>query len=407
MDPISIAIRCEVGESLLSSAKIELFTQLFKEQIEPIWERAPEPWLKFSKKAMCIGGSLARYRGFLATVHLFSASLIFFRIKKIPCGSRMNVRLVVLIKKNEEGNYTAELKAEKRLRKECQTLSNVNALMQEYAFLRSLSHDNVFAPSDCVLYRGKFEKISVLEPYASSSLSGYVERLNKEASRKEIGQLFTFFQQIISALEYVNGLGYVHRDVKLENILILDGRAKLIDWEFRHHVQEALTKIEEFSRESKKDIEIFLDEPVYLTEKEKIEPWFFELPLSTYRLAIYEARSASKKSAQIALYLDAFERWLSANIEISGTEGSGVYRGNIPPEARLGWHILEKNDQYGVGTMMEEATACPTIMGCLTLEEREALRSLYRDLSEDDYWKRPSWCVARERLDSLIRKLLG
>ena len=100
------------------------------------------------------------------------------------------------------------------------TASRQNQIQNEIEVLRSLSHDNIIKIVDCGSVDGGDAQVFIAMPYAcGGDLLSYVE---KGPIAEELVQKTA--QKILHALQYIHGLGIVHRDVKLDNILITGKR---------------------------------------------------------------------------------------------------------------------------------------------------------------------------------------
>lgn len=93
----------------------------------------------------------------------------------------------------------------------------------EFRILQKLNHPNLVESYDLIEVG---ETIAFTMEYVPGSDLGHVFRTRK-LSHEEIDQIF---YQILSALHEIHQQGVIHRDIKLENILLTrDGRVKLSD----------------------------------------------------------------------------------------------------------------------------------------------------------------------------------
>ena len=75
-----------------------------------------------------------------------------------------------------------------------------------------------------------FEKINVVEP---SSLTGTFGKKNRRIVPLKENETRFIFRQILKAFEYCHSQNIVHRDIKMENILInSENEVKIIDFGF-------------------------------------------------------------------------------------------------------------------------------------------------------------------------------
>eukprot|EP00928_Gymnodinium_smaydae_P018244 TRINITY_DN16951_c0_g1_i1.p1 TRINITY_DN16951_c0_g1~~TRINITY_DN16951_c0_g1_i1.p1 ORF type:complete len:480 (+),score=98.09 TRINITY_DN16951_c0_g1_i1:337-1776(+) len=109
--------------------------------------------------------------------------------------------------------------------------SDLQRVYQEIQALRNLHHPNVIRILDVADHP---DSVCFIMEFASGGeLRGYVERhkfLSEEESR-------LFFKQIVRAVHYVHSKKIIHRDLKLENILLdANNRCKIVDFGLSDYV---------------------------------------------------------------------------------------------------------------------------------------------------------------------------
>mmetsp|Transcript_41865 Transcript_41865/g.129761 ORF Transcript_41865/g.129761 Transcript_41865/m.129761 type:complete len:498 (+) Transcript_41865:105-1598(+) len=109
--------------------------------------------------------------------------------------------------------------------------SDLQRAFQEIQALRNLRHPNVIRIFDVAEHPDSV--CFIMEYAAGGELRGYVERhtaLDEEESRQ-------FFKQIVRAVHYVHSKKIIHRDLKLENILLdAQNRCKIVDFGLSDYV---------------------------------------------------------------------------------------------------------------------------------------------------------------------------
>lgn len=116
-------------------------------------------------------------------------------------------------------------------KKSFRQLSDLQRVFTEIQALRNLRHPNIIRILDVA---DNPESICFIMEYAGGGeLRGYVEKhkfLSEDESRE-------FFKQIVRAVHYIHSKKIIHRDLKLENIL-LDGtnRCKIVDFGLSDYV---------------------------------------------------------------------------------------------------------------------------------------------------------------------------
>ena len=402
---LATAIRSCASPELFSDEKVALFTNLFEECITPFWGVGGVHWCKFSKKEMVPGGSLAAYESFGITLHLFDSNTLSFYLQKLESGGRFKVHIALLISQDEDGSYRVEPKVEKKLKKRCRTPARIEDCIQEYAFLRTLFHENIFSPREVIYYKSPFTKICSFEHYAKYNLLVYIESIKDAFVHEGVKKIVTIFKGVVRGLQYLNERNFVHRDIKLENVLLeenTDGElvAKIIDLEYRCNIIELESKVREF-RDS---FASSLDEPVYLALKKSLPPSTYEPLLSEYREALLLAGAEvhGPKTSVVINYLNRWESWLRFNIRICGTPAKMGLPGNIPQELLSRHIVVKEGDQFGFGRMMQDVIGSnPSLVPGFTRDSFLYYNRLIRNLVQDDYWKRPPWPEVLARLDEI------
>lgn len=146
----------------------------------------------------------------------------------------------------EEGTYGKVYKALNLLTNEDCAVKvffdkgNIIDLRKEYDILSSLDHDNIIK---CKCY---FEQIDT-----SNKKQGYLvmekgdidmfEYLNKNL---DLVEYINYIYDIIKGLEYMHSKKIVHGDIKLENIVLLDNKAKIIDFGFSQQLLGSIKHID-------------------------------------------------------------------------------------------------------------------------------------------------------------------
>jgi serine/threonine protein kinase len=72
--------------------------------------------------------------------------------------------------------------------------------------------------------------VAIIEYAPDGSLINYVDNNPKKFSTKNLEFVFKTFLQAVLGLQYIHSQGFIHRDVKLENMVLKDGVVKIIDF---------------------------------------------------------------------------------------------------------------------------------------------------------------------------------
>jgi len=108
-----------------------------------------------------------------------------------------------------------------------------NICIQEYNILNKFNHDNIIQVYD---YEYDQEKGYLLMEYINGcNLFDYMN-IRDPLTEFEARYLF---KQLIKSIKYIHENNYVHRDIKLENILIVNKKVKLIDFGLCVHIDIA------------------------------------------------------------------------------------------------------------------------------------------------------------------------
>lgn len=96
-------------------------------------------------------------------------------------------------------------------------------VFREVEMLKSLSHKNIVKILNCYTLKN-MEVIIVMEFLEGGELLEYV----LEKGRLDESEARVFFKQIIDAISYIHQEKLIHRDLKLENLLLASKDAKII-----------------------------------------------------------------------------------------------------------------------------------------------------------------------------------
>lgn len=124
---------------------------------------------------------------------------------------------------------------------------HVPALVREIETWRHLRHPNIAQLYEVLMSE---TKIYMVTEYAGGGeIFDYVTRggavacVNADSSP---GRAKLMFKQLLDAMKYCHDKQYVHRDLKLENIMLdIEGNIKLIDFGFTRHVESDKNKLME------------------------------------------------------------------------------------------------------------------------------------------------------------------
>ncbi|KAJ3033686.1 Protein kinase [Rhizophlyctis rosea] len=106
-------------------------------------------------------------------------------------------------------------------------------ILREILVLAHLRHPNIVALLDVI--QSSSNICLVLEHVGGGEMFDRVNKLSEANSGKGIGEdeARRVFRQVLSAVEYGHGMGIVHRDLKLENLLVDEANnIKIIDYGF-------------------------------------------------------------------------------------------------------------------------------------------------------------------------------
>lgn len=101
--------------------------------------------------------------------------------------------------------------------------SKLDAIYREAQALKRLSHGNIVQLYHAFLLKNYI--LLIMEYVSGGELRKYLNEKGKVLAEKEARD---FFIQITDAVEYCHNKGIIHRDLKLENILLADTTSRQI-----------------------------------------------------------------------------------------------------------------------------------------------------------------------------------
>ncbi|CAD8103093.1 unnamed protein product [Paramecium sonneborni] len=147
-----------------------------------------------------------------------------FRLESIlGQGSYATVRLCV--EKNSKVKYAIKIYDKSKI-SDNQKMNNIK---REISILKRINHSNIIKLIYAIEDRKSINL--VMEYISNQSLAVYVKSKSKRLLPTQEG--LYIFQQLANAIKYLHNKNIAHRDIKMENILLLtDNYVKLIDFGF-------------------------------------------------------------------------------------------------------------------------------------------------------------------------------
>jgi len=344
MDLVFNAIRGALPPQILSYEDRSLLCQI----VYPILN---QDWSAFSKLRK--SQTLLRI-----SVYHIAPGKVVCSLGPIGKGHRITTRMAVCIEKVREETFVAYCFAEKRLNKKYQNERSFTQILRQYMFLKTLDHPHIFSPKRVVAFlRGRAFNYSFLEELGIDLLS-YLAKVKASPSPRGIRRIFICIIQAMYGLEHLHQNGFIHRDFKLENILVFNSTpggavAKLDDFEFVCKEADLLKKRKTTWDKMKQSFDEAVHEQLKREVGVALEP-----SLAQYEFAIRSHPSPSildrSKIDDVMLYLSEWNCQLKKNSSVKGTLPIGEYKGNIAPETIEMNLTVKASDLFGVGAAIEE-----------------------------------------------------
>ncbi|CAD8187525.1 unnamed protein product [Paramecium pentaurelia] len=144
-------------------------------------------------------------------------------------GSYATVRLC--IEKNSKIKYAIKIYDKSKINDN----QKMNNIKREISILKRINHNNIIKLIYAIEDRKSINL--VMEYISNQSLAIYVKSKSKRLL--PIEEALYIFQQLANAIKYLHSKNIAHRDIKMENILLLsDNYVKLIDFGFSICIQD-------------------------------------------------------------------------------------------------------------------------------------------------------------------------
>lgn len=147
------------------------------------------------------------------TISNFSDSINYELCDKLGCGisgttylARVNKETDVVIKKFNL------------------TKSNIGYIVRELSVLKYLEHENIINMLD---YTADNTEITLMTEYGGQILDDYIKQKSVKCFQK-----YDLIHQLVLGINFIHKSGYIHGDLKSNNIVVKDGILKIIDFGF-------------------------------------------------------------------------------------------------------------------------------------------------------------------------------
>ncbi len=116
---------------------------------------------------------------------------------------------------------------------------NIIDLRHEYNILSSLDHENII---QCKGYFEQVNKVYMKNGYLVME-KGRTDLYEHLCKNLNIIEFINYIYDVIKGLEYLHSKQIVHGDIKLENVVLVGNRAKIVDFGLSHRLQETVKNI--------------------------------------------------------------------------------------------------------------------------------------------------------------------
>lgn len=110
------------------------------------------------------------------------------------------------------------------------SVSDIDNIFVEAEILKSLNHENIVKVHNCLTLKN-MEVAIIMEFLEGGELLKYVEKTKEGRLDERTAQ--SFFRQIVRGMKYCHSSNLLHRDLKLENVLLVNSqeqKIKIIDF---------------------------------------------------------------------------------------------------------------------------------------------------------------------------------